>query len=166
MMWNAAGNRAWRPKGRPKPHARDNGYSHAEGGVATSYSAFGAFMGRANAWLRVSLLFAACLTAAGVSEAQVTAPGTVIRNVGSVAYEVAPGAARTTQSNEVSLAVQPLPSRSSIQLARYEASASSAYTAGPTQCRAGAEPISRIAASPAPNGRTCCASVSTRPPNG
>ena len=26
-MWNAAGKRAWRPKGRPKPHARDNGYT-------------------------------------------------------------------------------------------------------------------------------------------
>jgi len=137
MMWNAAGKRAWRPKGRPKPHARDNGYSHAEGGVATSYSAFGAFMGRVNAALRVSLLFAACLTVAGVSVAQVTAPGTVIRNVGNVAYEVAPGATRATQSNEVSLAVQPLPSRASIQLARYEASASSTYPAGPTQCRAG-----------------------------
>ncbi|HEX6398256.1 MAG TPA: OmpA family protein, partial [Steroidobacteraceae bacterium] len=74
---------------------------------------------------------------AAVSEAQVTAPGTLIRNVGSVAYEVAPGADRTTQSNEVSLAVQPLPSRSSIQLARYEASASSTFPAGPTQCRAG-----------------------------
>jgi uncharacterized repeat protein (TIGR01451 family) len=94
-------------------------------------------MGRINAALRVSLLFAACLTVAQVSEAQVTAPGTLIRNVGSVAYEVAPGAGRTTQSNEVSLAVQPLPSRSSIQLARYEASASSTFPAGPTQCRAG-----------------------------
>ena len=71
------------------------------------------------------------------SVAQVTAPGTVIRNVGSVAFEVAPGAARTTQSNEVTLAVQPLPSRASIQLARYAATSQSAFTAGPTQCRAG-----------------------------
>jgi uncharacterized repeat protein (TIGR01451 family) len=137
MMWNAAGNRAWRPKGRPKPHARDNGYSHAEGGVATSYSAFGALRGRVFAWLRDSLLFAACLIVAQQSVAQVTAPGTMVRNVGSVAYEVAPGMARTAQSNEVSLAVEPLPSRAAIQLARYEGGSTSTFTAGPTQCRAG-----------------------------
>src|SRR5215831_15298415 len=135
MIWNAAGNRAWRPKGRPKPHTRHNGYSHAEGGVATSYSAFGAFMGRVKACLGVSLLFAACLTVAQQSVAQVTVPGTVLRNVGSVAYEVAPGASRTTQSNEVTLAVEPLPTRSSIQLGRYQGSSSTSFTAGPTQCR-------------------------------
>jgi uncharacterized repeat protein (TIGR01451 family) len=123
--------------GRPRPDARDNGYSHAEGGVATSYSAFGAFMGRVKAVLGVSLLFAACLIVPQQSVAQVTAPGTVVRNAGSVAYEVAPGAARTTLSNEVSLAVEPLPSRASITLARYEASSQSSFTAGPTQCRVG-----------------------------
>jgi uncharacterized repeat protein (TIGR01451 family) len=87
---------------------------------------------------------------AEVSVAQVTAPGTVIRNVGSVDYQLAPGALRTTQSNEVSLAVQPLPSRSSIQLARYEASASSTFPAGPTQCRAGNSFVTLDA--PAPQG--------------
>ncbi len=51
MTFNAAGKRTWSPKGRPKSHARNNGYSHAEGGVATSYPAFGAFMGRVNALL-------------------------------------------------------------------------------------------------------------------
>ncbi len=137
MMWNAAGKRAWRPKGRPKPRARDNGYSHTEGGVATSYSAFGAFTGCVNAWLSKTLLFAACLIVAQQSVAQVTAPGTMIRNVGNVAFEVAPGVARTAQSNEVSLAVEPLPSRAAIQLARYEAGSTSSFTAGPTQCRAG-----------------------------
>src|SRR3954462_8846979 len=121
MMFNAAGNRAWRPKGRPKPHARDNGYSHAEGGVATSYSAFGAFTARVKAWLGVTLLSAACLIVPQQSVAQVTAPGTVVRNVGSVAFESTPGSARVTQSNEVSLLVQPLPSRATIQLARYAA---------------------------------------------
>src|SRR4051812_41494244 len=99
MMCNSAGNWGLRPKGGPKPRARNNGYSHAEGGVATSYSAFGAFMGRIKAWFGVSLLFAACLTAANVSEAQVTAPGTVVRNVGNVQYDVAPGTTRTVQSN-------------------------------------------------------------------
>ena len=137
MTANVAGDRAKSPRGRPKSHARNNGYSHTEGGVATSYPAFGAFMGRANAWLRVSLLLAASLTVANVSVAQVTAPGTVVRNVGSVDFQVAPGAARTVQSNEVSLAVQPAPSRAAIQLARFEAASGSAFTAGPTQCRAG-----------------------------
>src|SRR3954467_11289133 len=105
MTFNAAGNRVWSPKGRPKSHARDNGYSHAEGGVATSYPAFGAFVGRVNSWLRVSLLFAACLIGSNVSVAQVTSPGTVIRNTGSVDYAVG-SAARTFLSNEVQLAVQ------------------------------------------------------------
>src|SRR5262245_60166616 len=117
MKRNSAGKRAWSPRGRPRLHTCDNGYSHAEGGVATSYSAFGAFMGRLKAVLGVSLLFAACLTVAQQSVAQVTAPGTMIRNAGNVAWEAAPGALRNTQSNEVSLAVQPLPSRASIQLA-------------------------------------------------
>src|SRR5262249_34831474 len=145
------GNRAWRPKGRPKPHTRDNGYSHAEGGVATSYSAFGAFMGRAKAWLGVSLLFAACLTVAQQSEAQVTAPGTVIRNVGSVAYEAPPGPPPPTPSTKAPRAVQPRPPRATIQLARYEFSASSAYPAGPPQSPGG-NPFVPLSA-PAPQGR-------------
>lgn len=136
MTRDTAGNRVWSPKGRPKSRARNHGYSHAEGGVATSYPAFGAFTGSAKALLRVFSLFAVCLTVAGVSVAQVTAPGTVIRNAGSIAYEEA-GLARTIESNEVALAVEPLPSRASIGLARYEASASSVSAAGPTQCRVG-----------------------------
>jgi uncharacterized repeat protein (TIGR01451 family) len=71
------------------------------------------------------------------SVAQVTASGTVVRNLGSVAYEAAPGASRTVWSNEVTLAVEPLPSRASIRLARYDATSTSSSTAGPTQCRAG-----------------------------
>ena len=137
MMIDSAGRRSWSPKGRPKTKARNNGYSHAEGGVATSYPAFGAFRSRVNALLRSSLLFAACLIVANVSVAQITAPGTVIRNVGSVAFEADAGTPRTVLSNEVSLAVQPLPSRASIELARYEATSQSAFPAGPTQCRAG-----------------------------
>jgi uncharacterized repeat protein (TIGR01451 family) len=107
-------------------------------------------MGRVKAWSGVSLLFAACLIVSPVSVAQVTAPGTVVRNAGSVAYEVAPGAARTARSNEVALAVEPLPSRASITLARYEAASPSASTAGPTQCRVGNtfQPL----APPAPQG--------------
>src|SRR5881394_3214576 len=151
MTFNAAGKRTWRPKGRPKSHARNNGYSHAEGGVATSYPAFGAFMSRANAWLRVGLLFAACLSASQVSVAQVTAPGTVIRNSASVAYQFGSVGARTALSNEIQLAVQPLPSRATINFARYEAASSSSTTAGPTQCRAasGFFPLP----APAPLGR-------------
>jgi uncharacterized repeat protein (TIGR01451 family) len=150
MTWNAAGNRASRPMGRPRPDARNNGYSHAEGGVATSYSAFGAFKSRANAWLRVSLLFAACLTVSQQSVAQITAPGTVVRNVGSVAYEAAPGASRTVRSNEVTLAVEPLPSRAAIRLARYDAASASSFTAGPTQCLSSSGLV--VLPSPAPQG--------------
>ncbi len=135
MTMNAAGRRAWSPKGRPKRTTRHNGYSHAEGGVATSYPAFGAFKSRANAWLRVSLLFAAGLIVAQQSVAQVTAPGSVVRNTANVAYQVG-AAGRTTLSNEVALAVEPSPSRAAISLARYEASSNSTSTAGPTQCRA------------------------------
>ncbi|HEY6126281.1 MAG TPA: hypothetical protein VIV63_16635, partial [Steroidobacteraceae bacterium] len=82
--------------------------------------------------------------------AQITAPGTVIRNVGNVAFEADAGIPRTVLSNEVSLAVQPLPSRASIQLARYEAASQSAFTAGPTQCRAGNTFVALDA--PAPQG--------------
>jgi uncharacterized repeat protein (TIGR01451 family) len=137
MTTDSAGRRSWSPKGRPKTSVRNNGYSLAEGGVATSYPAFGAFRSRVKARLRNSLLFAACLIVANVSGAQITAPGTVIRNVGSVAFEADVGVSRTVLSNEVNLAVQPLPSRASIQLARYVASSQSAFTAGPTQCREG-----------------------------
>ena len=150
MMFTAAGKRAWSPKGRPKSHARDNGYSHAEGGVATSYPAFGAFKGRLIRWLTDSLLFAACLTVTSVSVAQVTPPGTVIRNTGSVAYQVGTGV-RTTLTNPVALTVQPAPSRAAISLARFEASSVAASTAGPTQCRSasGFFPL----AAPAPQGQ-------------
>ncbi|HET7812273.1 MAG TPA: OmpA family protein [Steroidobacteraceae bacterium] len=82
--------------------------------------------------------------------AQVTAPGTVIRNVGSVQYDVAPGTTRTVQSNEVALAVQPAPSRSSITLARYARGSTTASTAGPTQCQAGGS--FTALAPPAPQG--------------
>ena len=66
-----------------------------------------------------------------VSVAQITAPGTVVRNVGSVAYQLGSGAARTALSNEVQLAVQPLPSRAAITLARYEAASPSSIHRGP-----------------------------------
>jgi uncharacterized repeat protein (TIGR01451 family) len=138
MTINAAGRRSWSPKGRPKIEARNNGYSHAEGGVATSYPAFGAFGGRMKALLTSTLLFALCLIAPQVSVAQVTQAGTVVRNTGSVAFEVSPGDSRTVVSNEVTLVVQPLPSRATIGIARYEASSGSTSTAGPTQCLASA----------------------------
>jgi uncharacterized repeat protein (TIGR01451 family) len=134
MTIDAAGLFAWRPKGRPKVNTRTMGDSHAEGGVATSYPAFGAFRDRAKAWLGVFSLFAASLIVTQQSVAQVTAPGTLIRNTASVAYE-AGVSARTTASNEVTLSVQPLPSRASISLARFEVASSTSSTAGPTQCR-------------------------------
>src|SRR4051812_43895312 len=135
MKLNAAARRAWSPKGRPKVSARTNGYS-PEGGVATSYPAFGAFRSRANAALASIWLFAACLIGPAVSVAQVTPPGTTIRNPGNVQYVVG-AAASTVNSNEVTLAVEPLPSRAAIMLARYDAASQSTSMAGPTQCRAG-----------------------------
>ena len=85
MTLNAAARRVWSPKGTTQDECPHNGYSHAEGGVATSYPAFGAFRSRINAALASILLFAACLIGPAVSVAQVTAPGTMIRNVGNVA---------------------------------------------------------------------------------
>jgi uncharacterized repeat protein (TIGR01451 family) len=149
MMSNAAGRRLWSPKGRPRKTSRNNGYSHAEGGVATSYPAFGAFVARVKAFAANALLFAACLSVAEVSVAQVTAPGTVIRNTGSVSF-MANGAAGTVNSNEVSLSVTTLPTRATIELARYEAASGASSTAGPTQCRAGSNFVPL--ASPAPQG--------------
>jgi uncharacterized repeat protein (TIGR01451 family) len=134
MTISTAGKRVWSPKGRPKPLTRHNGYSHAEGGVA-SYSAFGA----SGAWLKSFLvtvcLFAGVLIAPNVSVAQVTAPGTLIRNVGTVAFQAPGDIAAIANSNEVSLTVQPMPSRAAISLARYESAGQNTTTAGPTQCR-------------------------------
>jgi uncharacterized repeat protein (TIGR01451 family) len=106
-------------------------------------------MSRAKAVCTSALLFAECLILPQVSVALVTAPGTLIRNVGSVAFSVGAGP-RVVSSNEVALAVVPLPSRATIQLARYEPSSQSTFTAGPTQCRLGNAftPL----ASPAPQG--------------
>src|SRR5690348_4391161 len=149
MKMNAAARRAWSPKGRPKRDARTTGYSHAEGGVATSYPAFGAFRSRANA-VRASIwLFAACLIGPAVCVAQVTPPGTMIRNIGNVQY-AADSAAHSVNSNEVALTVEPLPSKAAISLARYDATSQSTFTAGPTQCRVGTAfaPLG----SPAPQG--------------
>jgi uncharacterized repeat protein (TIGR01451 family) len=95
-------------------------------------------MARAKSKIAQLLLFAAFLIVANVSVAQVTPPGTVVRNVGTVSFQPGSGAARTALSNEVQLAVQPLPSRAAITLARYEAASSSSTTAGPTQCRSSA----------------------------
>src|SRR6185503_16635907 len=116
MMIDAAGRRSWSPRGRPKIDARNNGYSHAEGGVATSYPAYGALTSRAKAVCASALLFAASLILPQVSVAQITPPGTLIRNVGVVAFSDG-SQPRVVNSNEVSLAVVPLPSRATIQLA-------------------------------------------------
>jgi uncharacterized repeat protein (TIGR01451 family) len=148
MKLNAAVRRVWSPMWRPRRDARTTGYSH-EGGVATSYPAFGAFRSRAKAALASIWLFAACLIGPAVSVAQVTPPGTMIRNIGNVQYAVG-AQARTANSNEVALAVDPLPSRASIQLARFESSSVSTFTAGPTQCRAGNTFVPLAA--PAPQG--------------
>lgn len=149
MTFDAAARRVWSPKGRPKRDARTTGYSHAEGGVATSYPAFGASRSRVNAILASIWLFAASLIGPAVSVAQVTPPGTMIRNIGNVQYAVG-STARTANSNEVTLAVEPSPSRATISLARYETGSVSTFTAGPTQCRAGN--VFQPLPAPAPQG--------------
>jgi hypothetical protein len=108
-------------------------------------------MTRAKSWLRTFCLFAACLSASQVSVAQVTVPGTMIRNVANVDYQGPGAVATTTLSNEVSLAVQPLPSRASIRIARFDSGSQTTSTAGPTQCRQGGSFVDLVA--PAPQGR-------------
>src|SRR4051812_17824328 len=137
MTRTQAGKRTWSPRGRPKSPTRHKGYSHAEGGVATSYSAFGAFEARAKSFWLFSLLFAAGLTVPQQSVAQITVPGTLVRNVADVAYQAPGDFAVATRSNEVSLTVQPLPSRATLTLARFDAGSQVTSTAGPTQCRQG-----------------------------
>ncbi|HTU64910.1 MAG TPA: OmpA family protein [Steroidobacteraceae bacterium] len=107
-------------------------------------------MSRAKSLCASTLLCALGLILPQHSVAQVTPAGTLIRNVGNVAFNVS-GGARTVDSNEVQLAVVPLPSRATIQLARFEASAPSTFTAGPTQCRLGN--AFTALASPAPQGK-------------
>src|SRR6476659_9835942 len=109
MKMNAASRRVWSPKGRPKRDVRTIGYS-TEGGVATSYPAFGAFRSRVSAAFASIWLFEACLIGPAVSVAQVTPPGTMIRNIGNVQYAVG-AVARAANSNEVALTVEPMPSR-------------------------------------------------------
>lgn len=149
MTFDAAARRVWSPNGRPRRDARTTGYSHAEGGVATSYPAFGATGSRVNAVLASIWLFAACLIGPAVSVAQVTPPGTLIRNTGSVQYAVGT-TARTATSNEVALAVEPSPTRATIRLARFESASVTTFTAGPTQCRAGNSFV--LLGAPAPQG--------------
>ncbi|MEO8019231.1 MAG: OmpA family protein [Pseudomonadota bacterium] len=75
----------------------------------------------------------------------------MVRNAASVAYQFGSTGGRTTLSNEVQLAVQPLPSRATINIARYEVASPSSTTAGPTQCRS-ASGFSPLPA-PAPLGQ-------------
>jgi uncharacterized repeat protein (TIGR01451 family) len=114
-----------------------HGYERShQGGVVKNYPAFGAFMSRAK---RCVLSFAlACLglAAAAQSVAQITPPGTIVRNTGVVSFD-AGGVVRVVSSNEVALTVAPQPSRATVTLARYAAQSTTIQTAGPTQCRAG-----------------------------
>jgi uncharacterized repeat protein (TIGR01451 family) len=84
--------------------------------------------------------------------AQVTVPGTQVRNVANVDYQGAGGVADVALSNEVSLTVQPLPSRATLTLARFDAGSPVASTAGPTQCRQGSTYVNLGAPAPQGNG--------------
>ncbi len=105
------------------------------GGVVSNYPAFGAFMAQAKRLVLAFTVGACGVVMSGETVAQVTAPGTIVRNTGSVSFDTG-GAPRVVSSNEVTLTVAPLPSRASVELARFAASSTTAQTAGPTQCRA------------------------------
>lgn len=86
------------------------------------------------------LLLAAVGGLPGAVQAQSAAVGAVVRNVAAVDY-TAGGVARSLASNDVTLRVEPLPSRASIALARLagaNASGDFASTVGPTQCASAA----------------------------
>jgi uncharacterized repeat protein (TIGR01451 family) len=115
-----------------------NGYGRRhQGGVVTHYPAFGAFMVQAKRVVRAFTLAAFCIVMSGQSVAQVTAPGTIVRNTGVVSFDGGAGV-RVVSSNEVTLTVAPSPSRATIDLARFAVNSATTETAGPTQCRASA----------------------------
>lgn len=110
----------------------------AQGGVG-NYPAFRAFKRACIA--QVAFAFSLLLIAliATPSLAQTAPAGATIRNLASVAYEIGP-VARSIASNPVDLVVEPLPSRATIELARFVPSVGGTFaaTAGPSQCRIGA----------------------------
>ncbi|MEZ5512929.1 MAG: OmpA family protein [Steroidobacteraceae bacterium] len=97
----------------------------------SNYPAFATSMGglRNCALVLVSLI-GACLPAG----AQTTPAGATVRNSGTVVYQVG-AQPRRIVSNEVTLIVEPSPTRATIQLARYAVDSSQATTVGPTACR-------------------------------
>ncbi len=107
-----------------------------QGGVVRNYPAFGAFMSGAKRSVRSFALACLALLATAESVAQITPPGTIVRNAGVVSFD-AGGVVRVVSSNEVALTIAPQPSRATVSLARYAAQSTTAQTAGPTQCRAG-----------------------------
>ena len=84
------------------------------------------------AWVLMALSFFANPLAIAQS---VTPQGTVIRNAASVSYVDDDAATVNVQTNEVAVAVVPMPSLSSISILRSAASAGSQVATSPTQCR-------------------------------
>ncbi len=88
-------------------------------------------------WLRFVLMLLLALGALpALVRAQSVSLGAVVRNVATVDY-AAGGASRSVASNEVTVRVEPAPSRASIALARFaggDASGDFTSTVGPTQC--------------------------------
>ncbi len=109
----------------------------ARGGVG-DYSASRAFACVSGFFARLSIALILLCIFATSALAQSASVGSVLRNVASVDYQ-AGGAPRTVITNEVTLVVEPAPSRATLSLARFAASnapADGAFssTAGPTQC--------------------------------
>lgn len=108
----------------------------AQGGANEVRPALSAFLRRA---FVPSLLASFLLLHAGIAGAQAasaTPPGTLLRNVASVEYGLAPGVRETVASNAVSLTVAAAPSRATIAILRATPQGTGApSTSGPTQCR-------------------------------
>lgn len=109
----------------------------ARGGVG-NHSASRALASSARRVARLWLAFMMMFIPVSSALAQSTSVGSVLRNVASVDYQ-AGGAPRTVVTNEVTLVVEPAPSRATISLARYAAGnapidGAFSSTAGPTQC--------------------------------
>ncbi|MCS6948240.1 MAG: OmpA family protein, partial [Steroidobacteraceae bacterium] len=73
---------------------------------------------------------------ATASLAQSTPPGSAIRNIAAVEFNLG-SVPRRTESNEVLITVRPAPSPGRIELLRYAPGAADSATAGPTSCAAG-----------------------------
>ncbi len=124
---------------RPNTADPHNGFARRQqGGVVSHYPAFAASMSsRCQRAMLAVLTLAFILVVSGLAQAQTSLPGAEVRNSGTVSYQVG-NDPRLVVSNEVRLVVEPSPTRATIRLARYAATAGESSTVGPTACRSAA----------------------------